>query len=111
MTLPQDLMSYGSAIHAYATVCGYMQRHTSLFPSRPRPTERSGQGYGEEPSESEAGPQAVQAAEQARQVCAVSLCMLSKLASQGGLIVKSGGQHPPEKPMLKSMYLKAFCQM
>ena len=52
-----------------ASLCIVMQRHASHLPSQPRPAERSGQGYGEEPSESEAGPQAVQAAEQARQVC------------------------------------------
>lgn len=57
-----------------------MQRHASLVPSRPRPTERSGQGYGEEPSESEAGPQAVQAAEQARQVCDSPWCKLCLLS-------------------------------
>ena len=46
---------------------GCLQRPPPPLPPRPRGIERPGRGYGQEPSESEAGPQAVQAAEQARQ--------------------------------------------
>ena len=50
-----------------AETLGCLQRPPPPLPPRPRGVERPGQGYGQEPSESEAGPQAVQAAEQARQ--------------------------------------------
>lgn len=50
-----------------AEVMGCLQRPPPPLPPRPRGIEHPGRGYGHEPSESEAGPQAVQAAEQARQ--------------------------------------------
>ncbi len=73
--------SLGAILSAWSlTRCyAFLQR----LPTRPRAAERSGQGYGDEPSESEAGPQAVQAAEQARQVCEkYPVCRVTSLLSQ-----------------------------